>query len=47
MNQRQRSQAPERSVPLNCEADDNAEIVSNNNFLYVHAQFPNCNVSAY
>lgn len=46
MNQRQRSQAPERSVPLNCEADDNAEIVSNNNFLYVHAQFPNCNVSA-
>ena len=28
----------------NCEED--SEHVSNSNFLYVHAQFPNCNVSA-
>ena len=29
---------------VNC--DEDFEHVSNSNFLYVHAQFPNCNISA-
>ena len=29
---------------MNC--DEEFEHVSNSNFLYVHAQFPNCNISA-
>ena len=29
-----------------CENSEDSELESNSNFLYVHAQFLNCNVSA-
>ena len=47
---RHRSRSPERHVPVqmnNCEnCEEDSEHVSNSKFLYVQAQFPNCNVSA-
>ena len=49
ISHRHRSRSPERHVQeqvTNCESSEYYKHVSNNKFLYVHVQFPNCNVSA-